>query len=382
MWLCKCTATFTVFSSKCCNALKFVRLYLLAFLNKLISSIYVLRMFYVYELIHKICKSVFETAIWLSPEESARTFVAHDDVHTNVQTMRTKSSLRTSSHRSVKKDLCEEDIFLTVTLPRTVITLRYIIHGVLSSSFIFTRLLLWHLQECANENSRKNQSPLLNTTTTLLFRSLFSLSAESCFLPPVLLHVRRHGDLGIAAGIRRGLHQTLGLAGLAVSHQDRHGDSPGRAAAAAGLDALARRPLRLVPVVLEPDLYLGGRETDNRGQVFPLGRAQITLLTETSLQLVRLRLGEQHPPLALLVLGLMGGLRRLSVAGLMVVLVLLRFLVLRRLVAVLLLRRERHVRDRWTRRVRLLENWNEEQETVKMSITIICLMLFFRKKRW
>lgn len=186
-----------------------------------------------------------------------------------------------------------------------------------------------------------------------LRESFFFLRPTRSFLPPKFLHaVRRHRNLA-ASGIRHGLHQ-LGLTGLTVSHQHWYSNSPGRAATAAGLDALARCSLRLVPVILEPDLHLGRRQTNDGGQVLALGRAQVTLLTETSLQLVSLSLGEQDAPLSLLVLGLVG-LRRL-VANLLLVLEVLRLLVLRRLVTVFLLRRERHVRDRRTRRVWLLEN--------------------------
>jgi len=140
--------------------------------------------------------------------------------------------------------------------------------------------------------------------------------AASAFLPPVLLVYVWHVNLAVT-GIRRRFHQ-LRLARLAVPHQHRHGDPSRRTTAAASLDPLARRPLRLVPVILEPDLHLGRCEPYDGRQMFALGRAQVTLLAEAPLQLVRLRLGEQHAPLALLVLGLVG-LRRL-VAGLLLVL--------------------------------------------------------------
>lgn len=117
------------------------------------------------------------------------------------------------------------------------------------------------------------------------------LPATASSLPPVLLYVRCHGDLAAGSGISRGLHH-LGLAGLAVPHQHRHGDSPRRAAAAAGLDALARRPLGLVPVVLKPNLHLGRRQPDDGGEVLALGRAQIPLLAEAPFELEGLRLGE------------------------------------------------------------------------------------------
>lgn len=57
-------------------------------------------------------------------------------------------------------------------------------------------------------------------------------------------------------------------------------------------------------MVLEPDLDLGGRESDDAGEVLPLGRGQVPLLAEAALQLVRLRLREQHAPLAFLLRGL------------------------------------------------------------------------------
>lgn len=109
----------------------------------------------------------------------------------------------------------------------------------------------------------------------------FIQSVRLATLPPIFLHIWRHRDL-TASGVGSRFHQ-FGLAGFAVSHQHRYGDSSRRAAAAAGLNALARRPFRLVPVILEPNLHLRRREANDRCQVLSLGRAQITLLTETSL---------------------------------------------------------------------------------------------------
>ena len=43
---------------------------------------------------------------------------------------------------------------------------------------------------------------------------------------------------------------------------------------------------------------LRGREAQRPRQVFSLGRGQVALPAEAALQLVRLRLGEQHAPLA------------------------------------------------------------------------------------
>ena len=59
-------------------------------------------------------------------------------------------------------------------------------------------------------------------------------------------------------------------------------------------------PLHLVAVVLEPDLHLGGRQSQRAGQVFALGRRQVALLPEAPLELVGLCLGEEHAPLPLL----------------------------------------------------------------------------------
>jgi hypothetical protein len=66
--------------------------------------------------------------------------------------------------------------------------------------------------------------------------------------------------------------------------------------------------MMVLPVVLEPDLDLSGRQPDDAGQVLPLGGGQVPLLAEASLQLVGLRLREQHASLALL-------LRRLRRVG-------------------------------------------------------------------
>lgn len=51
---------------------------------------------------------------------------------------------------------------------------------------------------------------------------------------------------------------------------------------------LLLRSLRLVPVVLEPDLHLGGGQVDYAGEMLSLWRRQVSLLSETSLQLVGL----------------------------------------------------------------------------------------------
>lgn len=181
-------------------------------------------------------------------------------------------------------------------------------------------------------------------------------SLEFCLPPVRLLHVRRHGYLP-SAGVHRWFHQ-LRLARLPVLDQQGDSDSSWRATAATCFYPLGGRPLRLVPVVLEPDLHLGGRQPNDRGQVLPFRGAKVPLLAETSLQLERLRLGEQHSPLPLLVLGLVG----LRLGRLLVVLELGRLFLLA-LVAALLLRGERQVRDRWAGRVWLLEHCNGWKST-------------------
>lgn len=97
------------------------------------------------------------------------------------------------------------------------------------------------------------------------------------------------------------------LARLPVFHQHRHGHPPrGLLLLLAGAAILLhlllgrlvlRLSLHLVPVVLKPDLHLGRGQVDHAGQVLPLRRRQVFLLLEASLQLVDLRLGEQHTPL-------------------------------------------------------------------------------------
>lgn len=104
-------------------------------------------------------------------------------------------------------------------------------------------------------------------------------------------------------------------------------------------------------MILKPYLHLGRRKPDDGGEVLAFGRAQVPLLTKAPLKLEGLCLGEQYSSLALFMLGLV----RLRLVALLLVLEILRFLVLG-LVAVLLLRRERQVRDCRARRVRLLKN--------------------------
>ena len=64
------------------------------------------------------------------------------------------------------------------------------------------------------------------------------------------------------------------------------------------LDIIAN-PLHFVPVVLEPDFHLGGRQADQAGEVLPLGRREVPLLPEPALKFVRLRLGKEHKTLTL-----------------------------------------------------------------------------------
>lgn len=184
-----------------------------------------------------------------------------------------------------------------------------------------------------------------STTMTILIRSQRTKS----ILPPIrFLYVRRHRYLA-RGRIRGRLHQ-LRLAWFPILDQQRYSDPSGRTTASA---RLSRRSLRLVPVILEPDLHLGGGQPYNRGQMLPLGGAQVFLLAETSLELERLRLGEQHSPLPLFVLRLVG----LDLVRLLLVLELGR-LFLFALVVRLLLRWERQIRDGRAGRVWLLQHWN------------------------
>lgn len=106
---------------------------------------------------------------------------------------------------------------------------------------------------------------------------------------------------------------------LPVPHEDRHGHPPrrrqrGDAAPAAAPDSRAAShallvdallllgALSLVAVVLEPNLDLRGRQSDDGRQVLALGGGQVALLAEASLKLVGLRLAEEDAPFALLLL--------------------------------------------------------------------------------
>ena len=83
----------------------------------------------------------------------------------------------------------------------------------------------------------------------------------------------------------------------------------------------------MVDVDIKHVTDLGGCEVEEVGEVLPLGCGEVALLPEPALQLVRLRLGEQHAPLLLL-----GG----SVLGAVAVR-LVRHVHLHRLVILLLL---------------------------------------------
>jgi len=81
-------------------------------------------------------------------------------------------------------------------------------------------------------------------------------------------------------------------------HEDRDGHAP-RGHEPDHLRApLGARALHLVSVVLEPDLHLRGREAQRACQLVALRRRQVALLPEAALELVGLRLGEEHAPLA------------------------------------------------------------------------------------
>lgn len=220
--------------------------------------------------------------------------------------------------------------------------------------------------------------------------------------PPVgFLDVRVHGQLSPECGVARGWWRRprgfRPLAGFAISDEHGHGDPPGTASttASCGLYSLRGRAFRLVPVILEPYLHLGGRQPDYRGQVLAFRGAEVALLTEPALELVGLGLGEQDPSLALLVLRLVRvgtvlaraldprglfGVRVLSLGGRLVVvivflvvvvlgvnLLLLELIVVvfvaldAAVVAAAALRRVRQVGYRWTRRVWLLEYCNDKK---------------------
>lgn len=66
---------------------------------------------------------------------------------------------------------------------------------------------------------------------------------------------------------------------------------------------LRLRTLRLVAMILEPNFHLRRCQINLAGQVLTFRRRQITLLPESSFQLVRLMLREEYASLALLAAG-------------------------------------------------------------------------------
>lgn len=116
-------------------------------------------------------------------------------------------------------------------------------------------------------------------------------------------------------------HVAAGAAPLPVAHnhghhhpaqQARRDAQLGGGCQVGRLRGLRRaRALQLVAMVLEPDFDLCGREAQQARQLLALRRRQVALLPEAPLQLQRLRLGEQHPPL-LPLLGVRPRRRRLS----------------------------------------------------------------------
>lgn len=126
------------------------------------------------------------------------------------------------------------------------------------------------------------------------------------------------------AGFVLGDHAPFAAAAAArlpVAHQHRHHHAAQQAGRGAQLRSGCQvrrlrgprcaRALQLVAMVLEPDFDLRGREAQEARQLLPLRRGQVALLPEAPLQLQRLRLGEQHPPL-LPLLGVRAGRRGLS----------------------------------------------------------------------
>jgi len=119
--------------------------------------------------------------------------------------------------------------------------------------------------------------------------------------------------------VRRGLLLSFcaPCAGFSVSYQHRNCDASWRRQSCHSCTSmwpvgvmeplLLLRPLRLVPMILEPNFHLCWRQTYDARKVLSLRGRQISLLSEPPLQLVRLRLREQHPSLALFgVTGLRG----------------------------------------------------------------------------
>lgn len=129
--------------------------------------------------------------------------------------------------------------------------------------------------------------------------------------------MRRSGILHGGSGAHTILRQLGPIAQtrFPIAHEDGHSDATGGgqcrrmmrmhgiAVQQAGMlvTLLVLCTLGLVAMILEPDLHLCGRQTYQTGQMLTLGCAQVALLSESTLQLVRLRLGEEHATLALLI---------------------------------------------------------------------------------
>lgn len=104
-----------------------------------------------------------------------------------------------------------------------------------------------------------------------------------------LRRVARHRGLVVHGLVRRQRHaerrQAVGLpqAGPPIFHEHRNSNASGRIQSAnvqiVGA-LLLHCPLRLVPVVLEPNLDLGRREADEAREVLPLGGRQVPLLAK------------------------------------------------------------------------------------------------------
>lgn len=91
---------------------------------------------------------------------------------------------------------------------------------------------------------------------------------------------------------------------LSITHQHWNSHSSGRRHRTRMLivrSLFAMRSLRLVPMVLEPDLHLRRCQPDKTSQVLPFGCGQILLLTEAPFQLECLRFGKEHATFAFLV---------------------------------------------------------------------------------
>ena len=81
-----------------------------------------------------------------------------------------------------------------------------------------------------------------------------------------------------------------------------------------------RTSLLHLPMILEPNLHLRGGQSNDRGEVFPLGCREVPLLPEPPFQLVGLRLREKYPSFPLLVAAVAAS--RLLLRGFLLVTVL------------------------------------------------------------